>query len=47
MIEGGGVFINKSKVADSNLNLSVSDLIKGKYILAQKGKKNYYLILVN
>lgn len=47
MIEGGGVFINKSKVADANLNLSASDLIKGKYLLAQKGKKNYYLILVS
>ncbi len=44
MILGGGVFINKTKVDDGNLSVSSSHLLNGKYILAQKGKKNYYLV---
>ena len=45
MIKGGGVSINKQKVgnADDEVNF---DLLQGKYLLAQKGKKNYYLISV-
>ena len=46
MIQGGGVFLNKIKVEDSRL-VSADDLLKGKYLLAQKGKKNYYLIIVS
>ena len=46
MIEGGGVSINKSKVEDVNQNVSLDDMLKDKYILAQKGKKNYYLISI-
>lgn len=44
MLQGGGVAINKTKVEDHNRNISAADLLKGKYILIQKGKKNYYLI---
>jgi tyrosyl-tRNA synthetase len=44
MLQGGGVAINKTKVEDFNRSLTSSDLLKGKYILIQKGKKNYYLI---
>ena len=44
MMQGGGVFINKTKVEDVNHALSSADLLKGKYILAQKGKKNYFLV---
>jgi tyrosyl-tRNA synthetase len=45
MLQANGVSINKTKVgADAVLNLS--HLIKDKYLLAQKGKKNYYLIIV-
>lgn len=44
MIQGGGVSINKSKVDDIQRTVNVDDLLNGKYILAQKGKKNYYLI---
>ncbi len=44
MLQGGGVFINKEKVEDMNLVVGMNNLIKTKYILAQKGKKNYYLI---
>ena len=44
MLQGGGVAVNKTKVEDLNRNLSSSDLLQGKYILIQKGKKNYYLV---
>ena len=44
MIQGGGVFINKTKVEDGNLTVTSNHLLNGKYILAQKGKKNYFLI---
>jgi len=47
MIEGGGVSINKAKVDDSNHTVSLKDILKDKYILAQKGKKNYYLITLS
>ena len=46
MIQGGGVSLNKEKVADPMLTISESDLIAEKYLLVQKGKKNYYLITV-
>lgn len=45
MLQGGGVAVNKTKVEDLNRNLSSADLLKEKYILIQKGKKNYYLVL--
>ena len=45
MIQGGGVSINKQKV-EKGENLPSTDLLQGKYLLAQKGKKNYYLIKV-
>lgn len=44
MLTGGGIFINKIKVEDVELALTSADLLKGKYILAQKGKKNYFLV---
>lgn len=44
MLQGGGVFINKEKVEDMNLVIGKNNLIREHYILAQKGKKNYYLI---
>nr|HPI79916.1 S4 domain-containing protein [Cyclobacteriaceae bacterium] len=43
MIQAGGVSINKAKVEDPNEKPSFN-LLQGKYLLAQKGKKNYYLI---
>ena len=46
MVQGGGVSINKEKLTDQNRPLTADDLIGGKYLLAQKGKKNYYLITV-
>ncbi|MBR4829946.1 MAG: tyrosine--tRNA ligase [Muribaculaceae bacterium] len=46
LTQGGGVSINKEKVADPNMGVSTDMLLNGKYILAQKGKKNYYLLIV-
>ena len=46
MIKGGGVSINKEKVTDGD-NPAVIELLQNKYILVQKGKKNYYLLTVD
>ncbi len=46
MLQGNGVSINKEKVTDVNRQLTEDDIIDGKYILAQRGKKNYYIIIV-
>jgi tyrosyl-tRNA synthetase len=43
MIQGGGVSINKEKLADPNGEIKF-DLLQGKYLLVQKGKKNYYIM---
>lgn len=43
MIQGGGVAINKEKVTDPNGTASIP-LLQGKYLLVQKGKKNYYIM---
>jgi len=45
MIQGGGVSVNKTKVEDANAKPSYA-LLQGKYLLAQKGKKNYYLLVI-
>lgn len=45
LIQGGGVSVNKEKVASSDCIVSVSDLIAGRYLVVQKGKKNYFLIM--
>ena len=44
MIIGNGVSINKDKVTDIEYQISENDIVDGKYILAQKGKKNYFII---
>ena len=46
MIQGGGVSLNKEKVADIQRTVTAEDLIAEKYILVQRGKKNYYLVIV-
>lgn len=45
MIQGGGVSVNKEKVTDINATIGAEALLNGKYILAQRGKKNYYLLI--
>lgn len=44
-IQGNGVSVNKAKIT-LDKKISTSDLLYGKYLLAQKGKKNYYLVVV-
>ncbi len=45
-IQGNGLSINKDKVTDPELIVNSDFLIDGKYILIQKGKKNYFLLVV-
>ncbi|MBR6457738.1 MAG: tyrosine--tRNA ligase [Bacteroidales bacterium] len=44
MIQGNGFSLNKEKVTDIAREITEADIIDGKYILAQKGKKDYYII---
>lgn len=44
LVQGGGLSINKEKVANADDFISTSHLLNNKYILIQKGKKNYFLL---
>jgi len=46
MIQGNGFSLNKEKVTDISREVNEMDIIDGKYILAQKGKKDYFIITV-
>ena len=46
LIQGGGVSLNKRKIAAVDCMVGSADLLSGRYLLVQKGKKNYYLIVV-
>ncbi len=46
MIQGGGVSINKVKIASESEIITNDRLLSNKYLLIQKGKKNYYLVRV-
>lgn len=46
LVKGGGVSLNKEKLAAFDQPITADDLIDGKYLLVQKGKKNYSLIIV-
>ena len=46
MIQGGGVAINKLKIDNLELMVNSEHYINDKYILVQKGKKNYYVVKV-
>ena len=45
MVQGGGVSVNKEKIADAYAPSSTDMLLNDKYILVQRGKKNYYLLI--
>lgn len=47
MLQGGGVGLNKTKIEDLNLNVTTTMLIRNRYLIIQKGKKNYYLIIAS
>ena len=44
LVQGGGVSINRKKVDNVQMKVDSSFLLHGKYLLVQKGKKNYYLV---
>ena len=46
MVQQGGVSINRHKVTDVGTKVVEEMLLHGRYILVQKGKKNYYLVSV-
>ena len=46
LIQNGGFAVNKEKVADLELTLNAENLLNEKYLLVQKGKKNYYLLIL-
>ena len=46
LVQGGGVSLNKEKVAAFDRPITADDLIDDKYLLVSRGKKNYYLVTV-
>jgi tyrosyl-tRNA synthetase len=47
MVQGGGVSINKEKIESHEQSIGMNHLINNKYIIIQKGKKNYYLCTID
>lgn len=45
LAQGGGLMVNKEKVADAYAPVSTDLLLQGRYIIAQRGKKNYFLLI--
>ena len=43
-LQGGGISINRKKIDDPQLAIDATFLLHDKYILVQKGKRNYYLV---
>lgn len=46
LVQSGGVSLNKEKLADQDMLIDTSYLLNNKYLLVQRGKKNYYLLIV-
>jgi len=46
LVEGGGVSLNKARIENAEQEISSGQLLNGKYLLVQKGKKNYFLLRV-
>jgi len=47
MWQSGGIGINKEKIGADFTTVTKAQLLQGKYILLQKGKKNYYLVIAD
>ena len=45
LVQGGGVSLNKEKLNAFDQVITTADLLDGKYLLVQRGKKNYYLVI--
>ena len=46
LVQRGGVNLNKEKLTEADAIINASSLLNDKYLLVQKGKKNYYLLIV-
>jgi tyrosyl-tRNA synthetase len=46
LVQGGGLSLNKEKIDNADLIIGKEYLLNGKYILVQKGKKNYFLLRI-
>lgn len=44
LVQSGGISVNKEKLADAEIVINTDSLLDGKYLLVQRGKKNYYLL---
>lgn len=44
LVQSGGISVNKEKLADAETVINTASLLDGKYLLVQRGKKNYYLL---
>ncbi len=47
LVQGGGLSINKIKIDNPEMIIGADSLLNNKYLLVQKGKKNYYLLRIN
>lgn len=45
LVQSGGISLNKEKLADAEMIIDCSSLLDEKYLLVQRGKKNYYLLI--
>ena len=45
LVQSGGISVNKEKLADTEAVIDCSSLLNEKYLLVQRGKKNYYLLI--
>lgn len=45
LVQSGGISVNKEKLADAETVIDCSSLLNEKYLLVQRGKKNYYLLI--
>lgn len=45
LVQGGGVSLNKEKLEAFDRDITTADLLNEKYLLVQRGKKNYYLVI--
>ena len=46
LVQSGGISVNKEKLTDQDMVIDCSSLLDEKYLLVQRGKKNYYLLFV-
>ena len=46
LVQSGGISVNKEKLTNQDMVIDSSLLLDGKYLLVQRGKKNYYLLII-